>query len=113
MGAVAAWKWLFQMPCLFHELTGLYCPGCGGTRAVRYLLQGEFWMSFRYHPFVLYGVCVIAVEAVSFAAAKILRRPEVYVGRESLFLYVGLAIVLVNWIVKNLCLVVFGIDLLK
>ena len=19
------------LPCLFHSLTGLYCPGCGGT----------------------------------------------------------------------------------
>ena len=21
-------------PCAFHKITGLYCPGCGGTRAV-------------------------------------------------------------------------------
>ena len=21
-------------PCLFHQVSGLYCPGCGGTRAV-------------------------------------------------------------------------------
>ncbi|MFR6391576.1 MAG: DUF2752 domain-containing protein [Roseburia sp.] len=24
-------KYLF--PCVLHSLTGLYCPGCGGTRA--------------------------------------------------------------------------------
>ena len=33
-------------PCLFHRLTGLYCPGCGGTRAVRLLFTGHIWKSF-------------------------------------------------------------------
>ena len=29
------------LPCLFHQLTGLYCPGCGSTRALRHLIRGE------------------------------------------------------------------------
>lgn len=37
------------MPCAFHSLTGLYCPGCGGTRAVRELLYGDLRMSFQHH----------------------------------------------------------------
>lgn len=36
--------------CLFHQLTGLYCPGCGSTRAVHLLLHGEFLASFRMNP---------------------------------------------------------------
>lgn len=41
-------------PCLFHKLTGLYCPGCGGTRAVVLLFTGHPLKSFAYHPLVLY-----------------------------------------------------------
>ena len=29
-----------SIPCLFYELTGLYCPGCGSGRAVNALLRG-------------------------------------------------------------------------
>ncbi|MDO5407764.1 MAG: DUF2752 domain-containing protein [Eubacteriales bacterium] len=104
---------MFHMPCLFHALTGLYCPGCGGTRAVKYLLQGKLLASLQYHPLVLYGAVVAALELGSWLLAKRLGRKELYLGRESLFLYTGLGIVAVNWIVKNVCLVVWGIDLLS
>ena len=43
-----------RIPCLFHELTGFYCPGCGGTRAVLALLAGHPVLSFLYHPLVPY-----------------------------------------------------------
>ncbi|MFV0633607.1 DUF2752 domain-containing protein [Demequina sp.] len=29
------------VPCVFLALTGSYCPGCGGTRAVHSLLHGD------------------------------------------------------------------------
>lgn len=44
----------FLYPCLFHQLSGLYCPGCGGTRAVKALLEGHFISCFLYHPFIFY-----------------------------------------------------------
>lgn len=104
--------WMFRMPCLFHALTGLYCPGCGGTRAVKYLLQGQIWTSVQYHPLVLYAAVVGILELGSFLTARVYRRPEFYLGREKLFLYTAVGIVAVNWVVKNLCLTVLGIDLL-
>ncbi len=32
--------------CLFHSLTGLYCPGCGSGRAVTALLYGRLREAF-------------------------------------------------------------------
>ncbi|MDO5416282.1 MAG: DUF2752 domain-containing protein [Lachnospiraceae bacterium] len=111
-------------PCLFHMLTGLYCPGCGGTRAIRLLLRGEVAKSFVYHPFVPYLALVLGIEALLFAAELV--RGQVQKRRVSLsmrsFLWglerrlqtwtlTGAGIVVVNWVVKNV-LLLQGIDLL-
>jgi hypothetical protein len=37
-------------PCLFHELTGLYCTGCGMTRALHYIMNGQLYPAFRMNP---------------------------------------------------------------
>lgn len=38
-------KWLPK--CMFHQLTGLYCPGCGATRALSALLHGDIRSSLH------------------------------------------------------------------
>lgn len=38
---------IFSLPCIFLELTGYYCPGCGGTRACAALFQGKIVKSFQ------------------------------------------------------------------
>ena len=36
--------------CAFRRITGLYCPGCGGTRSFVYLIHGHIIKSLAYHP---------------------------------------------------------------
>ena len=38
-------KWLPK--CMFHQTTGLYCPGCGATRALSALLHGDLKSSLH------------------------------------------------------------------
>lgn len=99
-------------PCPFHALTGLYCPGCGGTRAVWYLLHGHFLLSFRFHPLVLYAVVALLGEMAVFLAAKAGRRSKICPGHEKYLLYVAVGIVAVNFVVKNYFLIRYGVDLL-
>lgn len=44
-------------PCPFYKLTHIYCPGCGNTRMVRALLQGNLLLAVRQNamPFLLFG----------------------------------------------------------
>jgi len=37
------------IPCVFYEVTGHYCPGCGMTRAALALLQLDAYQAFRYN----------------------------------------------------------------
>lgn len=32
----------FYPPCLFHKITGLHCPGCGGTRCLHALMNRRY-----------------------------------------------------------------------
>lgn len=36
--------------CPFHRITGLYCPGCGGTRSMIALLHGHLFEAFHDNP---------------------------------------------------------------
>lgn len=37
----------YPIPCLFHKITGLYCPGCGTTRMIICILKFDFYNAFR------------------------------------------------------------------
>jgi hypothetical protein len=39
-------------PCLFHSLTGIPCPSCGGTRCVLALLDGRLLDAVSFNPLV-------------------------------------------------------------
>jgi hypothetical protein len=41
-------------PCYFFAETGYYCFGCGGTRAILELLQGNIIKSLHYNIIVIY-----------------------------------------------------------
>lgn len=42
-------------PCIFHELTGLHCFGCGSGRALLALLRLDLYAAFRFNPlFILF-----------------------------------------------------------
>ena len=38
------------LPCVFHLITGLYCPGCGAGRACYSMLHLRFIDAFCYNP---------------------------------------------------------------
>lgn len=116
----------FLVPCVFYAVTGLYCPGCGGTRAVAALLDGKLALSFLYHPVVPYFAALYAGFMISHTAGRLLHFWQKRILKRSLlgerrigmryrngYLYAALAIVLLNAAVKNIALTAFCADVLK
>ncbi|MFX3631716.1 MAG: DUF2752 domain-containing protein [Candidatus Pristimantibacillus sp.] len=55
------------IPCVFHELTGFYCPGCGVTRVIQSLLQLDIEQAFRYNSLLF---VLLPLYAMYFVATR-------------------------------------------
>ena len=51
--------------CVFHELTGLQCPGCGTTRALHHLLHGDIAGAFRLNAMLFLVAPFVGIASVS------------------------------------------------
>lgn len=97
--------------CIFYSYLGIYCPGCGGTRAVRELLHGHVLRSLLYHPLVLYAAAIYVVFMISQTLSLVSKGRIKGVSFHFWFLYGAVAVIAVNFIVKNLLKFLFGIIL--
>ncbi len=89
--------------CWIYENFGIYCPGCGCTRALINLFQGNIIKSLYYNPTVLYAVIVLIIYLVGNTIAKVLKKDSKYILKYTpILIYVGIFILIGTCIVKNL-----------
>ncbi|MDY3918710.1 MAG: DUF2752 domain-containing protein [Candidatus Limivivens sp.] len=117
LGAVLEKCGLFSLkgllpPCLFHVITGGYCPGCGGTRAVEALLQGNLTGALKYHPLVPY-LAVLFVWFLISNTVEYLSRGRFRIGMRfrKRYVWIGAVILAVSWIGKNVLYFLYQIPL--
>lgn len=65
----------FYPRCLFHALTGLQCPGCGGLRAVHQLLHGNVSAAWHFNALLVLMLPIVIGIAGVFIARAALGRP--------------------------------------
>lgn len=99
----------FVLPCLFQSVTGLYCPGCGGTRAAAALFRGEIRESLHYHPLVLYGTVLygfyMLTNTIEYASRGKLKTGMQY---RACYVWVGVLILVWHTVWKNAMLLLCG-----
>ena len=84
-------KYRFWPPCVFHKLTGLYCPGCGNTRALSALLHGHFGESLRNNLLLIPMIAALVL---------VVARPKV--GYNRFFACGAAAVVILFFILRNI-----------
>ena len=57
-------QYTFWPKCMFHEWTGLYCPGCGNTRALSALLHGNLSDSLKKNILFIPAVITVVLTVV-------------------------------------------------
>lgn len=95
---------LFQVgiPCVFYEVTGLKCPGCGITRGMAALLHLDFCGAIRYNAF-LFLIITYAVWVYIFTALNYIRTGiyKLTAGKE--FISIIFLVLLLLWgVVRNI-----------
>ena len=83
IGAVAAlFYFLFDPtkvaifpPCMFHQLTGLDCPGCGAQRALHQLLHGHLIAAIRLNAMFVVSLPLFTWTGLRFLMRSLRNQP--------------------------------------
>ena len=88
------------IPCLFYEITGYYCPGCGITRLLFSLLKLDFYQAFRYNPLIFILIIITGIYwLVKFILKKFM---NISIAIPNYVYYILLVIVIIFGILRNI-----------
>lgn len=89
------------IPCLFYEITGFKCVGCGISRMFISLVRLDFYAAFKHNSFVFVtGPFIIAYLVCS--DVKYVLHGNRRMGKWEIFMWVELALAIIYGIVRNI-----------
>jgi hypothetical protein len=94
-------QYSFYPRCIFHQTTGLLCPGCGALRAIHQLLHGHVVTAFRFNPLFIVALPVLLGYGV-LCWIRALRAAPIPIGITSKWVWVLTGCVLAFSIWRNL-----------
>ena len=101
----------FVIPgCIFYLKLGFYCPACGMTRAFITLLEGNILKSIYYNPTVIYILGYVSIYMMINTICKMLGK-EMIIKYSNFYLYLGIFIMMLNFIIRNILLLGYGISI--
>ena len=86
--------------CFFHELTGLYCPGCGVQRSFHALLNGHILTAIDYNLLFILFLPLIIYFILAFALGK--KHPYSSFIYKSPFSFTVVIVVVSFWVLRNI-----------
>ena len=86
--------------CFFHELTGLYCPGCGVQRSFHALLNGHILTAIDYNLLFILFLPLFIYFILAFALGK--KHPSSSFIYKSAFSFTVVIVVVSFWVLRNI-----------
>ena len=86
--------------CPFRELTGLYCPGCGNTRSIIHLLDGDILMSLRYNIVPIILILIFAILYIEWTLIAFSKH-KVVLPRNTSFWIIFVSIIMAYLLLRN------------
>lgn len=87
--------------CPSYTYFGIYCPGCGNTRSVQHLLEGDLTGSLRYNPVPVFAI-ILLVLLYAELVLKHLNKPVKLVPRSKPFWISVLVIFSIYYVIRNI-----------
>lgn len=100
------------LPCGMKVYFHLYCPGCGGTRAVEHLMHFQFVQSFLSNPLVLIMAAMAAYYWGKALYMLIKNKGDAHYRINTAPIWAFLAVMIIFFVIRNILLVRFGVDYL-
>lgn len=88
--------------CFFYSHYGIFCPGCGCTRAFVSLLKGNFIVSFLYNPTVIYAAIMTLIYLLTQTIKRITKGKTWALSYQPFYVYLGITILMGTCLFKNM-----------
>lgn len=90
--------------CFVRQHVGMYCTGCGATRAVLAVLRGHILQSLYYNVVVMYVIVFYGTYVIRGLIFLLTKGKYRYMKFHVAYVFVGLGFVVIQAIVKNVAL---------
>lgn len=91
----------FFIPCMFNKLTGLKCPGCGITRAMHYLVNGNIKKAIWYNIMLVPGAFILLYSSYRYIR-YIVKNEEIINKPLEIILIIYLIMLILFMIARNI-----------
>ena len=88
--------------CPFHEVTGIYCPGCGSQRAIHDIINGNLLDGFRHNYLILMVIFVVLYEGYIIFRRLVFKQAGKNLLHNPKVTNTILLLVLLFWVFRNI-----------
>lgn len=88
------------LECKLKAYVGIDCPGCGGTRALKYLFRGDVLTAIYYNAFAVYGAITYIAFFITQTLQRITKGKIAGIKFKMAYLWIAIFILIVQYIFK-------------